>query len=115
MLTACSGKTPHAASPSALPTTPGTAVAATPPPTAVEPTISYVATAEAPRIDIYDAPDQAEPAQTMRNPNPTYGTARVFLVQEVKGDWLKVSLPTRPNGSTGWIRKGDVSLAHHDY
>jgi len=38
-----------------------------------------------------------------------------FLVIEQQGDWVHVHLPVRPNGSTGWLRAGDVSLATTDY
>jgi lipoprotein-anchoring transpeptidase ErfK/SrfK len=46
----------------------------------------------------------------MPSPN-RYGAPRVFLVDQNAGDWLKVLLPIRPNGSTGWIRTAEVSLA----
>ena len=38
-----------------------------------------------------------------------------MLVVEDQGDWLKVLLPVRPNGSTGWIRRSVVDLESHDY
>ena len=48
--------------------------------------------------------------------NPTYfGNPLVFLVAEDHGDWLKVHLPVRPNGSVGWVRASQVSLSEHDY
>lgn len=34
----------------------------------------------------------------------------VFLVQEQRPGWVRVLLPTRPNGSTGWLRAGDVQI-----
>jgi lipoprotein-anchoring transpeptidase ErfK/SrfK len=37
-----------------------------------------------------------------------------FLVDEQEGDWLRVHLPVRPNGSTGWIRTSDVTLSRTD-
>jgi lipoprotein-anchoring transpeptidase ErfK/SrfK len=36
-------------------------------------------------------------------------------VTEDRGDWLKVLLPVRPNGSTGWVREIDVNLKKHGY
>ncbi len=40
----------------------------------------------------------------------------VFLVEERRPDgWIKVDLPVRPNGSTGWIRTETVSLAQTGY
>jgi lipoprotein-anchoring transpeptidase ErfK/SrfK len=40
---------------------------------------------------------------------------RAFLVQRRRGDWIKASLPTRPNLSTGWLRRRDVTLATTPY
>lgn len=112
---ACSrGKQPEAAPPTTVAAEPATSLGAP----AAEPgseSLSYVAQAEVPAVPVFDAPEAAQPSQTLRNPNPTYGTPRVFLIDEERGDWLKVLLPTRPNGSTGWIRKRDVSIVHHDY
>jgi lipoprotein-anchoring transpeptidase ErfK/SrfK len=34
----------------------------------------------------------------------------VLLATARKGSWYRVTLPTRPNGSTAWVRKRDVSL-----
>lgn len=39
----------------------------------------------------------------------------VFAVDGRRGDWLKVHLPVRPNGSTGWVRRRDVALAATNY
>jgi hypothetical protein len=39
-----------------------------------------------------------------------FGTTRVLLVTKRRGHWLKVRLPVRPNGSTGWVRTRDVEL-----
>lgn len=36
-------------------------------------------------------------------------------VVEARGDWLKVRLPERPNGSTGWISAGDATLSSTSY
>ncbi|MGH9276941.1 MAG: L,D-transpeptidase [Acidimicrobiales bacterium] len=117
VLPACSGGGKQGVLP--LPTTPGaapdgTATTEAPRPT-LDPNLAYVATAQVPAVAVYDEPDQPEPSSTIRNPNPAYGTPRVFLVQEEKGDWIKVLLPTRPNGSAGWVRKSDVMIEHHDY
>jgi lipoprotein-anchoring transpeptidase ErfK/SrfK len=40
----------------------------------------------------------------------------VFHVEQQRPDgWLQVLLPVRPNGSTGWVRAADVSLATTAY
>jgi lipoprotein-anchoring transpeptidase ErfK/SrfK len=71
-------------------------------------------------VDIYTSPVQPEPARTLENPQPSGaapgGTFPLrMLVVEDRGDWLKVLLPVRPNGSSGWIRRSLVDLESHDY
>jgi len=39
----------------------------------------------------------------------------VLLVKRRRGAWLRVYLPVRPNGSTGWIRARDVRLRVNPY
>jgi lipoprotein-anchoring transpeptidase ErfK/SrfK len=48
------------------------------------------------------------------NPNID-GAPLVFLVKRDTGKWLQVYLPTRPNGSTGWIKRSRVKLTGHSY
>ena len=48
------------------------------------------------------------------NPIATGGPL-VFQVVADEGDWLRVLLPVRPNGSAGWIRSADVSLSRNLY
>ncbi|MBA3653508.1 MAG: L,D-transpeptidase [Actinobacteria bacterium] len=44
--------------------------------------------------------------------NPLYTLPLVFLVKSAgAGDWLEVRLPTRPNGSSGFVRMADVKVA----
>ena len=65
-------------------------------------------------ISVYDSPDAPAPKTQLSNPD-YYGINRVFLVEQGEGTpWLKVSLPTRPNGSTGWISSDGVTLTQ-DY
>src|SRR5204862_5930437 len=59
-------------------------------------------------VGIFPAPG-APPSGTLANPN-ALGQPLVFLVKEQHGDWLKVALPGRPNGATGWIQASDVAL-----
>jgi lipoprotein-anchoring transpeptidase ErfK/SrfK len=39
----------------------------------------------------------------------------VFLVEEQRREWVKVLLPVRPNGTTGWVRKRDVRLTPNGF
>jgi hypothetical protein len=61
-------------------------------------------------VEVYAEPGDVEPSMTL--PRTTIlGTVTVLgVVGEPAGDWVEVMLPTRPNGSTGWVRATDVSL-----
>jgi lipoprotein-anchoring transpeptidase ErfK/SrfK len=43
-----------------------------------------------------------------------FGNPRILPVVQLGGDWLRVQLPTRPNGSEGWIRARDAALDQVD-
>lgn len=44
--------------------------------------------------------------------NPTaWGDPFVMLVTEQRGDWLKVEIPVRPNGTDGYVAAADVTLS----
>ncbi|MBI2705081.1 MAG: L,D-transpeptidase [Actinobacteria bacterium] len=48
--------------------------------------------------------------------NPTYfKNPLVFVVLEGGGDYLRVMVPARPNGQTGWIKASDVTLSKTAY
>ncbi|MGQ0679116.1 MAG: L,D-transpeptidase [Actinomycetota bacterium] len=70
---------------------------------------SLVADAAIPNVPIFDGPNGVEPARSMKNPTRE-GVLLVFGVLEEQGDWLKVMLPMRPNGSIGWIKSADVRI-----
>jgi hypothetical protein len=44
------------------------------------------------------------------NPTP-FGNPLSFAVTERRGDWVRVLLPVRPNGTQGWLRASDVALS----
>jgi lipoprotein-anchoring transpeptidase ErfK/SrfK len=73
-----------------------------------------VATARGPSVAVFELPAEAEPSRSLDNPQPD-GSALVLLVEEQRPGWLQVLLPVRPNGLSGWIREGDVTVATHDY
>ena len=76
---------------------------------------SIIATAAVPEIQIFaEADTSSEVTHEMDNPTATNGPL-VFLTTENNGDWHRVLLPVRPNGSTGWVRDSDVQLASHFY
>ena len=112
---------PAAAPSTATPAT--TAPAPTEAPTTTAPAgpAYRAAVARIPRAEVFNAPAQSEPTKTLDNPQPD-GAAPGFtlplrmLVVEDRGDWLKVLLPVRPNGTSGWIRRNAVDLEEkHDF
>lgn len=77
------------------------------------PTVPYVdsstrAVVVSAGLDVLDAPDGQ--IITTLDSTTTFGTARVLLVEEQEGDWVKVRLPVRPNHRTGWIPASAVNL-----
>jgi lipoprotein-anchoring transpeptidase ErfK/SrfK len=127
-LAGCSGGG-DSGGPSAAPATTGLPATSAVVPTTVAPSTTvpaapqYVlATATVPTLDIYTSPVQPEPAKALDNPQPDGAVVPGstlplrMLVVEDRGDWLKVLLPIRPNGSSGWIRRNVVELdPPHDY
>jgi lipoprotein-anchoring transpeptidase ErfK/SrfK len=83
-------------------------------PPAEEPPPAWIANAIVPRVAVYDAPGAAAPARSLSNPTAERYPL-VFGVLERQGDWVRVRLAVRPNGSTGWVRAADVTLASTPY
>jgi hypothetical protein len=40
-----------------------------------------------------------------------FGNPRFLLTTQLRGDWVQVLLPVRPNGAEGWVRAADVELS----
>ena len=107
-----------ATTPVTAPATTATTVPATTT-TTVDPYLSTVAVAAVPVVEVFESPGVGEPVHRLENPHPSAAigesTPLVLLVQEQRPEWLKVMLPVRPNGSTGWVRASAVTLETHDY
>lgn len=58
-------------------------------------------------ITTYDAPDGAPVGLAGR----WYGYPMTMPIVEDRGDWLRIMVPERPNGSTAWVRRSDVVLS----
>jgi lipoprotein-anchoring transpeptidase ErfK/SrfK len=84
----------------------------------LDPDMAYVATSTVQgNQTVYTEPsDDAEP-HPGTFPNPWLGTSPlIFLVEErVDADWWKVYLPTRPNGSTGYVKASEVDVTPNPY
>ena len=86
---------------------PGTAATA-------PPTRSIVAQAKVPLVAVYRTPTAKRPFLRLSS-RTRHGGPLVLLVKERRPGWEKVYLPVRPNGSTGWIRDRQVTLALNPY
>ncbi len=95
-----SGKPSGASTPPAPVTIPGSST-------------SYAAWANGSTVQVRSSPGGAV-VRTLSNPIPS-GAPLTFLLARRSGDWLRVYLPQRPNGSTGWVRASDVSLHFNPY
>lgn len=79
--------------------------------------VSFVARARDDRavVSVWAAVGDAEPSWTFANPIESGGNL-VFLVDDVDGlDHYRVLLPTRPNGSLGWVHSDDVDVVRHNH
>ena len=75
-------------------------------------------------LQIYAAPDTtAAVSHTLTNPrlinnDPNAAVPLVLLVKDTPDtacDWVEVYLPVRPNGSTGFVKRADVTLTPNPY
>jgi lipoprotein-anchoring transpeptidase ErfK/SrfK len=74
---------------------------------------SQIATARVAQVAIRSEPGQGKQIE-MANPT-AIGAPLTFLVLETRPGWLKVQLPKRPNGSTGWVAQDQVTLTTTKY
>jgi lipoprotein-anchoring transpeptidase ErfK/SrfK len=68
-------------------------------------------------LPVFASPDAAEPSSALA-PQTGFGsptTVRVVAWQGPEGEWLEVSLPVRPNGSRGFVRVSDITLARVEH
>jgi lipoprotein-anchoring transpeptidase ErfK/SrfK len=75
---------------------------------------SIVATAVGKAVAVYHAPKGGKPFAVLSNPTPD-GAPLTFLVRARTPAWVRVYVPMRPNGTTGWIHASAVSLARDPF
>lgn len=79
------------------------------------PGLSFVAEAIGATVTAYADNALTQPIADFANPIASGGPL-AFLVDQFDGlDRFRVLLPTRPNGSFGWIDSADVELFRHNY
>jgi hypothetical protein len=77
---------------------------------------SYYAEAQVPEVQVYDAAEGGTVVNTLAHPGD-HGVPLVFLVDGTEVDTLRIPvyLPTKPNGSKGWVDKTAVNLVANPY
>ena len=79
------------------------------------PGLVFIAEAIAPTVVAHQALGTGDATWSFANPIASGGPL-VFVVEEFDGlDNFRVLLPTRPNGSFGWIAAADIQLKRHNY
>jgi lipoprotein-anchoring transpeptidase ErfK/SrfK len=77
--------------------------------------VSFVARARGDQIPVEETPGDGIAKWTFANPIES-GDDLVFLVDDYDGiDHYRVLLPTRPNGTFGWVRTDSVDLLRHNF
>jgi lipoprotein-anchoring transpeptidase ErfK/SrfK len=76
--------------------------------------ISQVVHVKVKRVAVYARPGAKRALLVLRKRDER-GTQRAFLVRRASKKWLRVYLPTRPNGSQGWIRARAVKKYTNGY
>jgi lipoprotein-anchoring transpeptidase ErfK/SrfK len=100
---------------------PAAAPAGAPGTPAPDSTVSQVASAKGASVDVYASPDAPTPMRSDPNPwiydnQPDAKVPLVYLVKStVDNEWLEVYLASRPNGSTGFIKRDQVDVKSDSY
>jgi lipoprotein-anchoring transpeptidase ErfK/SrfK len=76
--------------------------------------LSRVVHVKVKRVAVYARPGAKRALLVLRKRDPR-GTQRAFLVRSTSRKWIRVYLPTRPNGSQGWIRARAVKTYTNGY
>jgi lipoprotein-anchoring transpeptidase ErfK/SrfK len=76
--------------------------------------ISHVVFVHTKQVAVYRSP-QAKRALLVLKKRDKNGTQRAFLVRGTRKNWVHVYLPTRPNGSLGWVRSRAVKMYDNRY
>jgi lipoprotein-anchoring transpeptidase ErfK/SrfK len=112
---ACAGERPALGDPQPTTTTTGPTTTTTAPAP-----VFHVATADEKSVDVYDSADAESPArQIVSGVDTSVDTIPVvFLLAgdyDPDADRVEVYLPVRPNGSTGFVNAGDVTVTTVPY
>jgi lipoprotein-anchoring transpeptidase ErfK/SrfK len=117
LVAGCSGGDDSASSTTGTEESPTPTATPTPTPTE-DPWVSVIATAPGDTVNVYAEAGAETPASTVTAEGVVSLPGEIpltFLVLDQQDDWVQVSLPVRPNGSTGWLRTEDVALSTTDF
>lgn len=70
--------------------------------------VAHRAVVTAPTLEVRDRPG-GDVLATLTD-RTDFGSARVLLVEDQQDGWVRVRLPVRPNGQTGWVPATSVTL-----
>ncbi|MGB3185361.1 MAG: L,D-transpeptidase family protein [Ornithinimicrobium sp.] len=79
----------------------------------VEPESTLAATAVGDEVVVLEDRD-GDVLEELASPT-TAGVPLTFMVLSTDDDWVRVQVPVRPNGTTGWVAAQDVTLAEVPY
>jgi lipoprotein-anchoring transpeptidase ErfK/SrfK len=74
----------------------------------------FVAYARVPQVSVYGSEASSRVRQTLSNPTGD-GTLLAFLIRSLHPRRALVYLPTRPNGSSGWVPRSQVRVFTQPY
>ncbi|TML59750.1 MAG: L,D-transpeptidase [Actinobacteria bacterium] len=74
----------------------------------------FVAYARVPHVSVYGSEASSRVRETLTSPTDD-GTLLSFLVRSLHRRRALVSLPTRPNGSSGWVSRSQVRIYRDQY
>ena len=75
---------------------------------------SITARAQARTIEVYRRPGERDGVLAFIAGRSVAGPVH-FLAVGRSGDWVRVAIPLRPNGTVGWVRRSDVLLIENPY
>jgi hypothetical protein len=77
-------------------------------------TSSITARAVAKSIEVFRVPDNRTDVLLFVSGRSVAGPVH-FLALGSSGDWIRVAIPLRPNGTVGWVRRSEVLLIENSY
>lgn len=80
----------------------------------LDPDEGYALTASVDTVQVHDEP-RGEVQHELSNPRDTGAPLTFLLSDDPGGGWYEVMVPVRPNGTTGFVRAQDVTVARVPY